>query len=600
MTKPRSLSIYRGRPPLPEDAILSRFAIVGMSGSGKTQTARKLAEAMMDLGQHIGVLDPMGVWWGLRSSADGSKPGYPIVVFGGANGDAPIDPNSGKALAAAFMKMRFNAIFNMRGLSPVDVRRFSTDFLNEVNAHNEHPVHLFLDEFDIICPQAKSKYSEESREACNSTIRRGRSQGIGSTMITQNPQDVDKSVLNQADHVVAMRTQGAHPVEALKNWMGRNLPAEKLTELVSTLGELKTGNGWFWSPQNKIFGVKHFLLCKTFDSSKTPKLGETVLAPKVLAQVDLERLGAEIAASIERVRQESPDFLKNRIAELEAIPKGKGSGDGKAGTTTAPAPVDRTEIIRWQTRAEELEARLRSGQAAEEQFREQLRQLFEQMAGTLDLLSGLLKQPEEPEIQSGPAAAAAKAGTVENTESASAEEGVPDKGAEAKLTNDAPKDSETRLRGKSMDMLAACATFHPGGLTEARVAMQAGLQRTGGTFKTYKSLLATSGCVEIRDGLWYATVEGLRRAGADNTKTPITTEEMLAVWEPKLRGKARDMLRHLVARGGREVSYGDLAEVVGISAAGGTFKTYLSLLKTSGLITTGSGAARANADVLFL
>jgi DNA helicase HerA-like ATPase len=60
-----------------------RVAIVGTSGSGKTYAAKGLVELLLTSAARICVVDPLGVWWGLRSSADGITPGFPVIVFGG-------------------------------------------------------------------------------------------------------------------------------------------------------------------------------------------------------------------------------------------------------------------------------------------------------------------------------------------------------------------------------------------------------------------------------------------------------------------------------------------------------------------------------------
>ncbi len=53
-----------------------------MSGSGKTYAAKGLVERLMDRGGRVCVVDPLGVWWGLRARADGTAAsGYPVVVF---------------------------------------------------------------------------------------------------------------------------------------------------------------------------------------------------------------------------------------------------------------------------------------------------------------------------------------------------------------------------------------------------------------------------------------------------------------------------------------------------------------------------------------
>lgn len=337
----RKLVICKEGPALPEEAIVSKQAVIGMSGSGKTQTARKLAEAMMDLDQHIAIFDPTGAWWGLRSSADGLSEGYPIVVFGGSHSDAPLRADSGHMLARAVLKERFNAIFDMSLFNSAEMRRFTTDFLNVVNLHNQHPLHIFFDEFDIVCPQAKSANSEESREAINTTVRRTRIKGIGVTMITQNPQDADKSVLNMADTVIAMRTAGSQAIDAIKKWMGRNSSADDIARMTSVLPEQPTGHGWIWSPQLKVFELCTFALCKTFDSGKTPKLGEKIMPPKVMAKVDIASLGKKIEDQVKEEQENDTTFLKEKIRRLEAQPKSTEDTERVMGLMEQVAEIER-------------------------------------------------------------------------------------------------------------------------------------------------------------------------------------------------------------------------------------------------------------------
>jgi DNA helicase HerA-like ATPase len=75
---------------LPTEALDDRIAIVGTAGSGKTYAAKGFVERLLESGARVAIVDPVGVWWGLRASADGSAPGYPVVVFGGRHADVPI------------------------------------------------------------------------------------------------------------------------------------------------------------------------------------------------------------------------------------------------------------------------------------------------------------------------------------------------------------------------------------------------------------------------------------------------------------------------------------------------------------------------------
>ena len=72
---------------IPLDAVTQRLAFLAQSGAGKSYGAMKLAEEMLSQNAQVIALDPVGVWWGLRSSADGKKAGLPIAVFGGEHGD---------------------------------------------------------------------------------------------------------------------------------------------------------------------------------------------------------------------------------------------------------------------------------------------------------------------------------------------------------------------------------------------------------------------------------------------------------------------------------------------------------------------------------
>ena len=55
---------------LPADALDDRIAIVGTDGSGKTYAAKAFVERLIDGGARVAIVDPLGVWWGLRASAD--------------------------------------------------------------------------------------------------------------------------------------------------------------------------------------------------------------------------------------------------------------------------------------------------------------------------------------------------------------------------------------------------------------------------------------------------------------------------------------------------------------------------------------------------
>ncbi len=57
--------------PLPDAVIDGDIGILGRKGGGKTITAKLIVERLLDLKRRVLVLDPLGVWAGLRTGSDG-------------------------------------------------------------------------------------------------------------------------------------------------------------------------------------------------------------------------------------------------------------------------------------------------------------------------------------------------------------------------------------------------------------------------------------------------------------------------------------------------------------------------------------------------
>lgn len=84
---------------LPADAVTSTIVVYGGKGMGKTNLASVLVEEFASAGLRFAVIDPMGVWWGLRHAADGKGLGIKVLILGGIHGDLPITPESGVLVA---------------------------------------------------------------------------------------------------------------------------------------------------------------------------------------------------------------------------------------------------------------------------------------------------------------------------------------------------------------------------------------------------------------------------------------------------------------------------------------------------------------------
>src|SRR6202051_1214421 len=89
--------------PIPDAALDADIAILGKKGRGKTFTAKGLVERLLHMQRRVLVLDPLSVWWGLKSGADGKFPGFPIPVFGGPHADIPFPDAAGRILSEVIL-----------------------------------------------------------------------------------------------------------------------------------------------------------------------------------------------------------------------------------------------------------------------------------------------------------------------------------------------------------------------------------------------------------------------------------------------------------------------------------------------------------------
>jgi DNA helicase HerA-like ATPase len=132
---------------LPADAFDDRIAIVGTAGSGKTYAAKGFVERLLESGARVAIVDPLGVWWGLRASADGSAPGYPVVVFGGRHADVPITGDTAAALGKIIAREALACVVDLSDLGSSSARRrFMGAFAEALYEANGEPLHLVLDE----------------------------------------------------------------------------------------------------------------------------------------------------------------------------------------------------------------------------------------------------------------------------------------------------------------------------------------------------------------------------------------------------------------------------------------------------------------------
>jgi len=171
---------------LPPDYATQTSVIFGKRGSGKTNTAVRVAEQLYHAGVPFAVIDPVDVWWGLQAAGRGA--GLEVVVFGGDHADLPLEATGGELLADVLVEHRISAVLSVRHFSGAEKSRFITDFARRLLRRNSDPMHLFLEEAHELAPQTlgDSEVKAEALGAMNRLWKLGRSSGIGGSAITQH------------------------------------------------------------------------------------------------------------------------------------------------------------------------------------------------------------------------------------------------------------------------------------------------------------------------------------------------------------------------------------------------------------------------------
>ena len=318
------------------DLVVSTAGIFATKGLGKSHLAQVTAEEMLAHGQVIVAIDPTDAWWGLRAGANGqSDGGYPVVVIGGDHGDLKLEPGGAVQLAEAVVAERFSCVICTDGMSDLAETKFVREFLDTIYRKNRAPLHIFVDEADVFAPQRPFDV-EDARciRAMSHIVRRGRKKGIGTTLITQRPAELNASVRTMVDMLFVLGMSHNLDIDAVEKWLrlkkkkqGNNEAFLLQEEMIESLDALQRGDAWVWAPRMKIHKRFRAREKRTFDSGATPKPGQKIKAPKKLAPVDLQRLGQAMAAAVQRQKENDPSELKKQLAaarkELERVGKGQ-------------------------------------------------------------------------------------------------------------------------------------------------------------------------------------------------------------------------------------------------------------------------------------
>lgn len=600
---------------LPTNAVTSTLAVLGGKGMGKTNLAAVIVEEMAKARLRWRLLDPIGVSWGLRHSADGRGKGVECLILGGAHGDMPIEPTAGAIVADFIVEEDVDVIvdFSRKASGEMWTVGEKTRFLTElalrsfqhqgslVDGRRREPFCLLLDEAARYIPQVIPHGNVELSKcvgAWEQLAEEGRNVGIGVGFFTQRSARINKSVLELADVLFAFGTFGPRSIEAVTEWLGDHVPKADIRVQVERIRKLEVGEALVVSPRwLKYEDVVRIRKRETFDSSATPKPGEKQrkVSGKAAAP-DLAKYSERMAETVERAKAEDPRALRAEIAKLKVQLVGEhrrsatdleqGRGEGRR---EAEARGDARGYARG------VKDALRSVAVQARETRTELRNALDHAMETLDVdaivaavetrLAGRSidiphsdKNGIEVPLQSSPPAKASAPPRLRT-----AEEGALPR-AQLRLLVAASRLEAVKVATPNRSHVAALAGVSPA-----------------------SSSTETGFAANVRAGLLEAVGQGAVRLTAEGRRyvpsvgAPPTLEEYHNQWRRLLSGAPLKLLNAMLDTAGRNtaelnVTRSALADVAGVSMTSSATETaFAKLIAFDLFAVSGPGRVRPGA-----
>lgn len=282
-------------------------AVLGITSSGKTNTAAVLIEELLVQGLPMTIVDIEGEYYGLKQRHD-------LLIAGRSeHAELEIGPENAPQLAEISIRRGISVILDLSDYTQDEMYAFLVAYFTrlwEVAGKERKPYQIILEEAHEFIPQ---NANTPLKQILTRIALRGRKRGIGTILMSQRSAKVEKDVLTQVPLLFLHRV--VHPID-LKVYKDLiPLPGPVVETLV---GDLRTGQAIVVS--NHAADTYHIRQRHTFHVGSTPTLGTT--ADPELRHID----GAMLQELQALMKQAQPERSNNvearqakRILALEAL-----------------------------------------------------------------------------------------------------------------------------------------------------------------------------------------------------------------------------------------------------------------------------------------
>jgi hypothetical protein len=572
-----------------DEAVTQKYGFIGRSGSGKSYAAMKLAELFLENGAQIIALDWVGIWWSLRLAADGKRPGFEhVYIFGGEHADVDLRPESGALMADLVVDKHISVVLDVMHFRKAERTRFATAFAEQF-FHRKKTArtacHLFIEEAQAYLPQMVRGDEARMVGVFEDIGKVGRNYGIGNSLISQRPQAINKDVLNQVEVLLAFQTNGPQERKAIAGWTAENTDAG--AALVQELPKLDIGHAQVWSPQwLRVARQVHISQRVTYDASSTPKGIAKTIRPTALGKADLEQLGEQIAATIEKAKADDPRELRKQVADLKKELASKVPLPASKETMLAPKVVEKFVLKDGQIdKAEKLIARAESVIGI---YLDRCEKVAESIKGAIDPIVEALGHAAtgiESAIESTRNTQATTEQRVVNHRQAPVMSTHGRRVAPVAATNrPAPvvsPDGVSKAEQRILDAVAWWKAANIDSPTRHQVAFVAGYT-VNGHFNNMVGSLRTKGLVDYPQGGGVSLTDAGEQA-ANPPEVVQTREGLIEAVTAVLKGESPRRIFKAVVDAGRDLTRDELAELTNYTV-NGHFNNMVASLRSLGVI----------------
>lgn len=284
------------------------IAVLGITGSGKTNTAAVLIEELLLNGLPLTIIDIEGEYWGLKEK-------FEVLVAGRSqHSELELGPNNAAQLAEISVSRSIPVILDLSDFTQEEAYLLLTHYFTSLwNAcfTAKQPYQIVLEEAHEFIPQGMNS---PLKQILTRIALRGRKRGLGIILISQRSAKVEKDVLTQTSLLFLHKV--VHPIDIKVYKDLVPLPSVEVEEMIRNLQ-----SGEAIVIYNHEVHIIHIRYRNTFHVSSTPT-HEPALKPKLrkldeTMLIELRNLviGKNQITSINDERTK----LAKRIKELEEV-----------------------------------------------------------------------------------------------------------------------------------------------------------------------------------------------------------------------------------------------------------------------------------------